>query len=74
MLGYQQPQSPLRPRDNSKKIKLLVENLENIVNILKEELEENTEDECPIDLNRIFNEMQEPYEEPQYVYESEDDD
>jgi hypothetical protein len=64
MLGYNPPE---KPRGN-KKLRLLIQNLENIVELLKEEIGETEEDNF-IEVSKLLQTMQEP--EPDYYEDDE---
>jgi hypothetical protein len=68
MLGYE---PPTPEEKNTKRLKLLVENLENIVALLKDEL--NAEDKNIIDVSGLIQKIQqEGIDETQYYDEDED--
>lgn len=71
MLGYYRPQEPAQEKVSNKRLKLLIQNLENIVELLKEEVCIEEEDESNvIRLEDMIEKIQNEYEEP--TYEEED--
>lgn len=71
MLGYYRPQEPAQEKVNNKRLKLLIQNLENIVELLKEEVcVEEEDDSNVIRLEDMIEKIQNEYEEP--TYEEED--
>lgn len=70
MLGYKPPTE----KSNTKKLKLLLENLENLVAILKEELDVGQdEDNNIIALDEFLHNIQENYETTEPEYQEEDE-
>jgi|LakMenEpi03Aug12_release.lakeMendotaPanAssembly.Ray.scaffolds.fasta_scaffold3680737_1 hypothetical protein len=69
MLGYDPP-TPIEER-RTKRLRLLVENLDNIVSLLKDEL--NAEDKNIVDVSSLIEKIQrEGVDDTQY-YEEDDD-
>lgn len=70
MLGYEPPTQT--EERNTKRLNLLIENLENIVALLKDEL--NTENKNIIDVSSLIHKIQqEGVDDTQYYEEDEDD-
>ena len=69
MLGYRPPQKAPKEKSNNKKLKLLLENLENIVALLKEELEVSEEENNIIALDEVLRNIKDDYQEPEYEEE-----
>jgi len=72
MLGYYRPQEAAPEPPNNKKLKLLIQNLENLVELLKEEVfveEEEDADKGVIRLEDMIQKIQSEFEEPEYEEE-----
>lgn len=69
MLGYYQPQEPAQPeKSNHKRLKLLIQNLENIVKLLKEEVGEDEESNI-VSFQEMMQKIENELEEPEYEEE-----
>jgi hypothetical protein len=67
MLGYYRPQEQTAPEKvNNKRLKLLIQNLENIVELLKEEVCIEEEETNVVRFEDMIQKIQEEYEEPDY--------
>ena len=67
MLGYYRPQEqPAPEKVNNKRLKLLIQNLENIVELLKEEVCIEEEETNVVRFEDMIQKIQEEYEEPDY--------
>jgi hypothetical protein len=64
MLGYYR--SPEPEKVNNKKIKLLIQNLENIVELIKEELIIEDEQNNVLRLEDMMQDIQQEFDEPNY--------
>jgi hypothetical protein len=73
MLGYYRSQERAPDQPNNKKLKLLIQNLENIIELLKEEvfIEEEEEEEVKnvVRLEDMIQKIQSEFEEPEYEEE-----
>jgi hypothetical protein len=71
MLGYYRPQEqPAPEKVNNKRLKLLIQNLENIVELLKEEVCIEEEETNVIRFEDMMQKIQDEYEEPDYDEEN----
>ena len=67
MLGYYRPQEQTAPEKvNNKRLKLLIQNLENIVELLKEEVCIEEEETNVVRFEDMIQKIPEEYEEPDY--------
>jgi hypothetical protein len=67
MLGYYRPQEqPVPEKVNNKRLKLLIQNLENIVELLKEEVCVEEEETNVVRFEDMIQKIQDEYEEPDY--------
>ena len=67
MLGYYRPQEQTAlEKVNNKRLKLLIQNLENIVELLKEEVCIEEEETNVVRFEDMIQKIQEEYEEPDY--------
>jgi hypothetical protein len=67
MLGYYRPQEqPTQEKVNNKRLKLLIQNLENIVELLKEEVCIEEEETNVVRFEDMIQKIQDEYEEPDY--------
>jgi len=73
MLGYYRSQERAPDQPSNKKLKLLIQNLENIIELLKEEvfIEEEEEEEVKnvVRLEDMIQKIQSEFEEPEYEEE-----
>lgn len=69
MLGYYRPQEPPQEKANNKRLKLLIQNLENIVELLKEEVSDEEEETNVISLEQMMHKLENEFEEPNYEEE-----
>lgn len=69
MLGYYRPQERPQDKSNNKRLKLLIQNLENIVELLKEEVGEDDEEANVISLEQMMHKLEDEFEEPNYEEE-----
>jgi hypothetical protein len=71
MLGYYRPQEqPVPEKVNNKRLKLLIQNLENIVELLKEEVCVEEEETNIVRFEDMIQKIQDEYEEPDYDEEN----
>lgn len=71
MLGYYRPQEPPpQEKSNRKRLRLLIQNLENIVELLKEEIGEDDEEANVISLEQMMHKLEDEFEEPEYDEEN----
>ena len=70
MLGYYRPQEhPVPEKVNNKRLKLLIQNLENIVELLKEEVCVEEEETNIVRFEDMIQKIQDEYEDPEYQEE-----
>jgi hypothetical protein len=70
MLGYYRPQEqPVPEKANNKRLKLLIQNLENIVELLKEEVCVEEEETNVVRFEDMIQKIQDEYEDPEYQEE-----
>jgi hypothetical protein len=70
MLGYYRPQEqPTQEKVNNKRLKLLIQNLENIVELLKEEVCIEEEETNIVRFEDMIQKIQDEYEDPEYQEE-----
>jgi hypothetical protein len=72
MLGYYRPQERAPEQPNNKKLKLLIQSLENIIELLKEEVfieDEDEEVKNVVRLEDMIQKIQNEFEEPEYEEE-----
>ena len=71
MLGYYRPQEQTAPEKvNNKRLKLLIQNLENIVELLKEEVCVEGEETNVVRFEDMIQKIQDEYEDPEYEEEN----
>jgi hypothetical protein len=71
MLGYYKPQEPPKAGVGNKRVKLLIQNLENIVELLKEEFAVEEEEETNVvSFEDMMQKIQDEFEEPEYEEEN----
>jgi hypothetical protein len=71
MLGYYRPQEqPTPEKVNNKRLKLLIQNLENIVELLKEEVCVEDEETNVVRFEDMIQKIQDEYEDPEYEEEN----
>jgi hypothetical protein len=71
MLGYYRPQEqPTPEKVNNKRLKLLIQNLENIVELLKEEVCDEDEETNVVRFEDMIQKIQDEYEDPEYEEEN----
>jgi hypothetical protein len=70
MLGYYRPQEqPVPEKVNNKRLKLLIQNLENIVELLKDEVCVEEEETNIVRFEDMIQKIQDEYEDPEYQEE-----
>jgi hypothetical protein len=71
MLGYYRPQEqPTPEKVNNKRLKLLIQNLENIVELLKGEVCVEDEETNVVRFEDMIQKIQDEYEDPEYEEEN----
>jgi hypothetical protein len=71
MLGYYRHQEqPAPEKVNNKRLRLLIQNLENIVELLKEEVCVEEEETNVVRFEDMIQKIQDEYEEPDYDEEN----
>ena len=67
MLGYYSSKEPAKEKLNNKTLKLLIQNLKNIVELLEDEIIVEDEQNNVIRLEDMMQNIQKEFEDPEYL-------